>query len=82
MKALNAKNICLTPWCNEQECECAANERSKEESLAMQQEGEEVLTGAAKTLCIPFEQTPLKEGAVCFACGKPAKLKALWGRSY
>lgn len=36
----------------------------------------------AKTLCIPFEQPPLPEGAVCFASGKPAKNWALWGRSY
>ena len=49
----------------------------------MEQEGgEEVLTGAAKTLCIPFESTPLKEGAKCFACGETATVKALWGRSY
>jgi len=31
-------------------------------------EDEEVLTGAAKTLCIPFEQDPIQEGTRCFAC--------------
>jgi prolyl-tRNA synthetase len=36
----------------------------------------------AKTLCIPFDQPPLPEGALCFASGKPAKNWALWGRSY
>jgi prolyl-tRNA synthetase len=40
------------------------------------------LTGAAKTLCIPFNQPPLPEGTVCFATGKPAVSWALWGRSY
>jgi len=45
-------------------------------------EDEALLTGAAKTLCIPFEQQPLPEGTKCFACGKDAKVKALWGRSY
>lgn len=46
-------------------------------------EEEEVLTGSAKTLCIPFEpKTPLKEGDKCFHCGADAKVKALWGRSY
>jgi len=58
MNALNHKNLCLAPWCNDTECELRAKERSKEESLKMMEEAgedEEVLTGAAKTLCIPFE---------------------------
>lgn len=38
--------------------------------------------GAAKTLCIPMEQTPLKEGEKCFYSGRPAVKKVLWGRSY
>lgn len=46
-------------------------------------EEEEVLTGSAKTLCIPFNpQTPLVAGEKCFHCGAEAKVKALWGRSY
>ena len=40
------------------------------------------LTGSAKTLCIPFEQPAMPNGTKCFACGKPAKVTALWGRSY
>lgn len=52
----------------------AANEAGNDE--------EALLTGAAKTLCIPNEQTPLKEGQKCFACDKPATCTALWGRSY
>lgn len=35
MDALNQKNICLTPWCNEKACEKQANERSKIESLEL-----------------------------------------------
>ena len=57
MQALNAKNIVQTPWCNVQECEKEAKDKSKEESLKiMEQAGEEeeVLTGSAKTLCLPF----------------------------
>lgn len=55
-----------------------------------EEQGETVLlTGAAKTLCIPYrmgrqasgEENPF-EGKVCFYCGKPAKVTALWGRSY
>jgi len=85
MDCLNQKNLCLAPWCEDSECEIKAKDRSKEESLKLIEqagEEEEVLTGAAKTLCIPFDQTPLKEGAKCFHCGKDAKTKALWGRSY
>jgi len=42
----------------------------------------EPITGAAKTLCIPFDQPVLKEGTTCFNCGKSAKVWCLWGRSY
>ena len=62
MAALNKKCICLAPWCNQQSCELKVKERSKEESLKYMEEAgeeEEVLTGSAKTLCIPFEQEPL-----------------------
>lgn len=58
MNGLNAKGICLTPWCEENKCEVDVKNRSKEESLkAMESAGEEeeILTGSAKTLCIPFE---------------------------
>lgn len=86
MEAINLRNLCLAPWCDVVKCEEAVKDRSKEESLQFSeqsQEGEEILTGSAKTLCIPFEhQGTLKEGAKCFACGEVAKVKALWGRSY
>lgn len=85
MSAISARNICLTPWCDIQDCEVNVKDRSKEESLAAMEEtneGEIQLTGSAKTLCIPLEQPDLPEGAKCFACGKPATVTALWGRSY
>ena len=85
MEALNHRNLCMAPWCDVQQCEIDVKERSKEESLKqMEEKGEEEvsLTGSAKTLCIPKEQEPLKEGECCFACGKPATVRALWGRSY
>jgi prolyl-tRNA synthetase len=86
MTALNGRNIVLTPWCDEGDEEEKVKDRTKEESLKiMQQAGEEeeVLTGSAKTLCIPFEPiVPLKDGDKCFFTGKPAKVMALWGRSY
>jgi prolyl-tRNA synthetase len=85
MEALNGRNICMAPWCNRQECEVNVKDRSKEESLkAMedQNEDEVLLTGSAKTLCIPFVQDPLKEDEKCFCCGEKATTRALWGRSY
>lgn len=46
-------------------------------------EEEALLTGSAKTLCIPMDQSKeLKEGATCFACGEKATVTALWGRCY
>ena len=86
MNALNGRNIVLTPWCAEGAEEEKVKDRSKEESLKQMAEAgeeEEVLTGSAKTLCIPFKPiVPLKEGDKCFFTGKPAKVMALWGRSY
>jgi prolyl-tRNA synthetase len=84
MHALSERNICIAPWCNCQECEVNVKDRSKAESeKAMEEanEGEKLLTGSAKTLCIPFEQ-PKLDNHVCFACGKKATVFALWGRSY
>jgi len=86
MTALNGRNIVLTPWCDEGDEEEKVKDWTKEESLKIMEEAgedEEVLTGSAKTLCIPFNPiVPLKEGDVCFFTGKPAKVMALWGRSY
>lgn len=40
------------------------------------------LSGAAKSLTIPFEQKESCEGKKCFHCGKDAKRFTLFGRSY
>jgi prolyl-tRNA synthetase len=72
MDALSNRFICMAAWCDRKDCEDEVGDRSKEESLAAmaeKNEEEALLTGAAKTLCIPFEQNPVKEGAKCFACG-------------
>ena len=86
MSALNGRNIVLTPWCDEGAEEEKVKDKTKEESLKTMAEAgeeEEVLTGSAKTLCIPFKPiVALKEGDKCFFTGKPAKVMALWGRSY
>ncbi len=85
MQSLNEKNIVLTPWCDTVECEKRVKEVSKEESLAAMEaanEGEAVLTGSAKTLCIPYEIGNQNPTGKCFCCDRLAKVTALWGRSY
>jgi prolyl-tRNA synthetase len=79
----------MAPWCNVQQCEINCKERSKNDSMAALEESKEagneeeaLLTGAAKTLCIPNEQTGVEKGKKCFACDTPATCTALWGRSY
>lgn len=67
--ALDGKNIVLAPWCERIACEEEVKNRTKATGAAAREEVEEVkegedgadaapkgLTGAAKTLCIPFEQ--------------------------
>ena len=71
--ALNRKCMVLAPWCEDPESEEWAKKKSGEESDG----------GAAKTLCIPFQQPPLPPGTMFFTGnGKPATVWALWGRSY
>ena len=81
MVELNQRNVVLTPWCKKTECEQKVKERSGIESKAMANEGEAMLTGQAKTLCIPLDHEPLN-GEKCFHCGEEAKVRVIWGRSY
>lgn len=79
MNELNdKKNICLSPFCLNGECEENCKARSAKESKVLQAD----LTSSAKSLCIPFEQPELPEGTKCFCCGEPAKKWVLFGRSY
>lgn len=52
--------------------------------MADANEDEAILTGSAKTLCIPYEigNQNIAEGTKCFYCEAPAKVTGLWGRSY
>jgi len=82
---LDDRNIVLTPWCDRTACEDDIKRRSAEESLKKSAGDENKgfrLTGAAKTLCIPFNQPELPEGTKCFACSESAKKWTLFGRSY
>ncbi len=82
--ALNKGNMVLAPYCEETACEDTIKKKSgeKKQPNADQEEKGFKLTGAAKSLCIPFEQPAIAADAVCFCCGKPAKKFALFGRSY
>lgn len=81
MQALNARNFVLTPWCENTECEKSVKVKSAQDSKALSTQEQEILTGSAKTLNLPFDQEPCVNEA-CFACGAPAVKRALWGRSY
>ena len=62
MTALNQRKICLADWCDVEKCEDNIGEQSKaesEEAMRNEQGDEVLLTGKAKTLCIPFDQPEL-----------------------
>jgi len=86
--SLDARKIVLSPWCDQTSCEdeikvkTSGKKEEKTEEQLKKEEEFEPLTGAAKSLCIPFEQPPLADGAKCFHCGNPAKHWCMWGRSY
>ena len=82
MASINSRNVVLTPWCQTIECEEKVKDRSGIETKESVLEGEQSLTGQAKTLCIPLEQKAIEEGEKCFHCGKEAKTRVYWGRSY
>ncbi len=68
--------------CRSNECELAVKKKTREESLKYAEKDPTILTGAVKTLNVPYGSEPLAEGEKCFMCGKPAACRALWGRTY
>jgi prolyl-tRNA synthetase len=93
MTNINQRKACLTPWyhchilfnqnrCKTNECEVQVKVKSSVESKKEAEADSSILTGSVKTLCIPYESEPIQPGEKCFACGKPALARALWGRSY
>jgi prolyl-tRNA synthetase len=87
-KALDNSCTALIPHCDTKECEKSIKKRSGEEAKTQEEsasnaEAGEKLTGAAKSLCIPFEQPEGSiEGKMCVGCGVQAKHFTLFGRSY
>ena len=81
--ALNDRRLCICAWCNDKECEKKIKLDSSEEAKHLAEDGF-MLTAAAKSLCIPFDQSlagaDLPEK--CFHCESKATCWTLFGRSY
>lgn len=86
MSVLNQGKFPLAPWCGTRESEETIKARSAEASGGDEElaEGETTmkLSGAAKSLCLPFDQPELPAGTKCVITGKPAIAWCLFGRSY
>lgn len=86
MKVLDQGKFPLAPWCGTIESEEKIKALSAEASGGDEEvaEGETTmkLSGAAKSLCLPFDQPELPEGTKCVISGKPAIAWCLFGRSY
>lgn len=81
--ALNKKNVILSPWCGVMDCEEDIKDASarKDDGEEFEQD-EKAPSMGAKSLCIPFEQPPLKEGQKCVKCDRAAIQYCMFGRSY
>ncbi|KAH8829986.1 prolyl-tRNA synthetase [Flagelloscypha sp. PMI_526] len=80
--ALDAKNVVVIPWCEEEACEDDIKDRSAKSS---EPTDERAPSAGAKSLCIPFDQErfgKLEPGTKCPACAKDAKRWTMFGRSY
>jgi prolyl-tRNA synthetase len=81
IKNIANKNMVLTPWCENKECEENVKKRVKA-SYDKSSTDEDNSVATAKTLCIPIKQEPLKDNDICFFCGEKAKIRVFWGRTY
>lgn len=83
---LNAKKLCLIPWCDREECEEDIKDRSARVAMDGEEEDERAPSMGAKSLCRPYDQpteNPIVPGVTkCVGCGQDAKHFMLFGRSY
>jgi prolyl-tRNA synthetase len=79
MTSLSKDQLAMVPWCGSNECE----EGIKVQSGLDSQKFGDKRSGAAKSLCIPFEQ-PSDDASCesCLKCQGPAQSWVLFGRSY
>jgi prolyl-tRNA synthetase len=89
MTGLSAGNLVMAPWCGVLQCEeeikkRSAEQEANEDRTQLNENGEKVekLSGAAKSLCIPFNQPEMPQGQCCVQCGQAAKQFCMFGRSY
>lgn len=80
---LNAKNVILSPWCGDADCEDDIKDSSaKNNDGDDEEEDERAPSMGAKSLCIPFDQPELKPGQKCVKCNRAAATYCMFGRSY
>ncbi|RLV92945.1 putative proline-tRNA ligase [Spathaspora sp. JA1] len=80
---LNKKNVLLSPWCGDGDCEDDIKDSSAKKDNGEDEEVDEKAPSmGAKSLCIPFEQPELKPGQKCVKCDKLATAYCMFGRSY
>lgn len=83
---LNDNCSCVIAWCEEESCEDIIKNQSAKESAVEQDE--RAPSAGAKSLCIPFDQSPypaIEAGVTkClgFGCKNVAKRWTMFGRSY
>lgn len=81
--ALNAKNVIVAPWCGDGDCEDDIKDSSAKKDNGEEEEVDEKAPSmGAKSLCIPKEQPPMKEGQKCVKCDRKAVTYCMFGRSY
>ena len=59
---MNKKNVILSPWCGDADCEDDIKDSSAKKDDGEEEVDEKAPSMGAKSLCIPFEQPELKEG--------------------
>ena len=80
---LNAKNVIVSPWCGDGDCEDDIKDSSAKKDDGEEEEVDEKSPSmGAKSLCIPFDQPELKSGQKCVKCDRPAVTYCMFGRSY
>lgn len=80
---LNAKNVILSPWCGDADCEDDIKDSSAKKDDGEEEEVDEKSPSmGAKSLCIPYDQPELKSDQKCVKCDRPAVTYCMFGRSY